>query len=494
MKKIFLYFAAIAGLAACTNDDNIAGEPATVQTAAAKTYQVSIPASFGGGAQTRAVTFDANGTDITTTFKTTDKIYAYNETKTAWSREYSDWVTLTPSANAKQAELNGTLAFAQWNGNTFDAVTPEVGDVIHLFYNISNPDFSPVKSSLFLYYTQTGSASSASAYDYAKTTMKIKSIEGSNITLCQVDDDTNLTASFQNMQSMFRQRLTFTDKDAATVTPTIISLEIKSKNNNLVDRHFPFGNEIESKMKIVISNPEIDDYGDIYLALRFDGSDGTDALTLTATDSEGNKYECTKNAPSGGFQNGKYYHGAMTMAYPSNENMPILTGTENYTVTLKSSSGFQIDNGGNPVSFGISGTCTGYYVMLNNVADDGNTVTISGLDATYDGNMPFIYSAKGLTLVVDGDNTVTCKNKNQAIFVDDDYDLKLSGNGTLTVTAKAADRYGLWGKNYNANGVHPNNTNASNLAASGYTVTRSAMTDNGDDTYTWTYTVAPANN
>ena len=39
--------------------------------------------------------------------------------------------------------------------------------------------------------------------------------------------------------------------------------------------------------------------------------------------------------------------------------------------------------------------------------------------------------------------------------------------------------------------MYNTNTDASNLAADGYTVTRSAMTNNGDGTYTWTYTVAP---
>lgn len=58
----------------------------------------------------------------------------------------------------------------------------------------------------------------------------------------------------------------------------------------------------------------------------------------------------------------------------------------------------------------------------------------------------------------------------------------------LTVTANYATRYGLYAtSNYNDD----NNSDASVLAATGYTVSRSAMTNNGDGTYTWTYTVAP---
>ena len=85
---------------------------------------------------------------------------------------------------------------------------------------------------------------------------------------------------------------------------------------------------------------------------------------------------------------------------------------------------------------------------------------------------------------------LTCKAYNQAIFVDGT--LKLSGSGTLTVTAKSDSRKGLWGEsNYNDNGTSPSNSNPSVLAADGYTVTRSDMTNNGDGSYTWTYTVAP---
>lgn len=494
LKTLMLSAATVAlfGMTACSgSDDNIIGdEPITEQPGAVKTYQVSIPATMPGDEQTRAVSFDANGTDITTTFKTTDKIYAYNETKTAWSRDYSDWVTLTPSANAKQTELNGTLAFARWNGSTFDAVTPEVGDVIHLFYNISNPDFSPVTSSFFDYGSQTGSASSASAHDYAKTTMKIKSIEGSNITLCQVDDDTKLTASFQNMQSMFRQRLTFTDKNAATVTPTIISLEIKSKNNKLIEKHFPFENDKEANRRIVISNPVIDANGDIYLALRFDGSDGTDALTFTAQDSDGNIYECTKNAPGGGFQNGKYYHGAMTMAFSRMDEQPIVEGTN--TAPDYSLKCYKISD--DPTNITISGSSAGWCFWLK----EESTVTLNNATGSRDdNNLAFITCIKSLNLIVNGTNNITCKNTGQCITCSND-EMKLSGNGTLTVTSYAMEGCGIFASNYeDSNNNYATTTEVdvtSLLAADGYTVTRSARTNNGDGTYTWTYTVAQNNN
>ena len=54
------------------------------------------------------------------------------------------------------------------------------------------------------------------------------------------------------------------------------------------------------------------------------------------------------------------------------------------------------------------------------------------------------------------------------------------------MTAKSSGRYGLYGNNYSDS----SNSDASVLAADGYTVTRSGVINNGDGTYTCTYTVA----
>ena len=66
--------------------------------------------------------------------------------------------------------------------------------------------------------------------------------------------------------------------------------------------------------------------------------------------------------------------------------------------------------------------------------------------------------------------------------------MKLRGNGTLTVTGNEDGSYGLCGE---VNYIYSDGLDVSDLAASGYTVTRSVTTDNGDGTFTWTYTVAP---
>ena len=117
---------------------------------------------------------------------------------------------------------------------------------------------------------------------------------------------------------------------------------------------------------------------------------------------------------------------------------------------------------------------------------------MSNLTATYDETTYFVDSYNSLTINISGANIIRCPNFDDCIF--SDGDLKLSGNGTLTVTAKDNDDCGLYANNYKTSV----STDPSNLAALGYTVTRSARVDgpdsNGDeipDYYTWTYTVTP---
>ena len=121
------------------------------------------------------------------------------------------------------------------------------------------------------------------------------------------------------------------------------------------------------------------------------------------------------------------------------------------------------------------------------------TIHLSNLTATYDGLNSFIESQGDLLLDISGTNTITHKNLAYAIY--GNGTLKLSGNGTLTVTANGDSYCGIYTESdyTSTNNSHETTTEVdvtSQLAAPGYKVTRSARTDNGDGTYTWTYTVA----
>ena len=144
-------------------------------------------------------------------------------------------------------------------------------------------------------------------------------------------------------------------------------------------------------------------------------------------------------------------------------------------------------------AFSISGTSRGF---VFNLRGTNNEVTFNGFTA-YAGSEMWsdiisAYAGSGeqnINLTLTGDynhmysvqqanvNCITCSGT-----------LKLRGNGSLKVTVKSNTNYGLTATNY------INGNNVDDLAAEGYTVTRTGPTDNGDETYTWTYTVAPKNN
>jgi hypothetical protein len=226
-----------------------------------------------------------------------------------------------------------------------------------------------------------------------------------------------------------------------------------------------------------------------------------DVLTFNVVDATGKLYTTSKAAPNSGFVNGKYYYNSSAIDlgnYKLQLVKPTLSRSDGgkeseltdaevlryFYIKSPSKSGAGAAQG---ITMSMSGTSTGYWFILD--GDNSNTVNISGLTATFDESADYIDSYNSLTLNISGDNTISCKNYDYCVLA---YgDLKLSGNGTLTVTAKSTTYYGL----YNYDG-----SNVSALAAPGHTVMRSARSDGPDadsdgnpDYYTWTYTVYPSN-
>ena len=238
--------------------------------------------------------------------------------------------------------------------------------------------------------------------------------------------------------------------------------------------------------------------GPIYFAMI--GGRPISKYDITTTD--GKKY--TKTVENGTcYEYGKFYKMAlkMTPVAPASPGPDIEWTSVRYIPEPDKYNCFTVhgpwvDNHFTPSAISLSGTSTGYWFWMNY----GSTVTLNGLTATYDGGNEFISAAPGdLNLVVKGTNSISCKNNDQSVVADGT--LKLSGNGTLTVTALDSSRYGLHASsNYhvkfydsvNQVWLESNNSDASVLAAEGYTVTRSDTQNNGDGTYTWTYTVASA--
>lgn len=465
MKKIFLVLAILAlGLTACNTDIEQPVETPVIEKGAA-VYQVRIPASIG--TDTKAVTFDNSTTPPTavSSFKTSDKIYVYNQTKGAMLTGY-----LTPSAEGKTCDLTGSLTG-----------TIAKDDELVLLYNLS--DYSTEKTQCsFDYDSQDGTQ--AGVTDGAMATVT-----------ASVDNDqlTTATAHFQNLQSMFRFQFT------SNGTPVSVkSVVITPENNGIAGYYYPLqANDYQYTCKysisVILSSATADP---IYVALCINESVGVgDILTFDVVDADNKFYTTSRNAPASGFQNGKYYYNSSAIDLGASMVQlvkPTLSRSDGgydseledvfryFDIYSPSISGAGAATG---INISISGTSTGYFFSLTSGTD--NTVNMSGLTATIDDCAHYIFSDNSLTLNISGDNTISCKSIEYCVTAVGD--LKLSGNGTLTVTANSTTYYGLLADNYGWGGT----SDTSALAADGYTVTRSARTDNADGTYTWTYTVRP---
>lgn len=455
----------VSGMTACSAEDKMVNEEQT-PAAQQEGLKVTLTATFDEGGQTRGVSFGSDGTSSNSTFEAGDKIYVYNVTKSALEPNRLSITGI--SADGKTATFTGTLS------GTYAA-----GDALKLYYNMSDFIGSDYSSCEFEYaWVLDGSATSASACDYAMADAEVGTISGGTLTLAS-------PVTLTKLQSVFRQRLTFKKGDD-TVTPTITSLIISSASDKLSMRYWL--QDGDANDPVAIANPTIDANGDIYLALRFSESDANDALTLTATDNDGNQYTVTKNAPNGGFKNGKYYYGAMTLTQTATLIRPTITRSDGGTVPEpdeNNSYWIAPTNYSTGVThMTISGTSKGYWFYLLGIRE--KIVTLNNLTATYDGDTEFISGGPDITISLSGTNSITCKNWSQCIGPSGN--LKLSGKGTLTVTVKSYMRYGLFApNNYSEN----SSQNVSDLAADGYTVTRSDRTDNPDHTYTWKYSVRP---
>ena len=482
--------AAALAMMACSSEDNIVKNNPQ-QNAEVKTYTVNIPATFGDDAQTRAVDFDNSGTTPTaiSSFATTDKIYVYKKSPStawlSWNAGTSTLDYLSPSQNGASCTLTGDITgqFAE-------------GDVLELYYNMNVLGFSgdpqKIDECLFDYWGQDGTASGVA--DFAIATVKVKSIDAGVITFCQEADDTDETAHFENLSSMFRFK--FTDgSDPISVK----RLGVGSTNPALLVAYFPMATTkcepLGTGYIPVTLATATSDY--IYVGIGIDeSSDNGDAMTFQVEGADGKVYTGTKAAPAAGFKKGKYYYStsATTLAYQYTIQYPTITWTTPSTGIEPDYGMYRFDSGN--FDFTLSGTSSLVHFNMGIFAAANGTIRLNGLTATFD-DFDYIYNRGDLTLDITGDNTITCGNFPNCIVTEGN--LKLSGNGTLTVTANDDEYCGLVDDyNYRPSDNSYDTTTeldvSAALAAPGYRVTRSARTYNSSEgTYTWTYTVYPSN-
>ena len=465
----------MGGMTACSTEDNMVNEEQT-PAAQQQELKVTLTATFDEGAGTRGVSFGTDGSSSNSTFSVGDKIYIYNKTK---QKLETNCLTVNNiSADGKTANFSGTI-YDDYDSN----------DELELYYNLTYFYKNNLNSSRFQYsYIQDGSAAQASACDYAIANATVGSVSGDILTL-------SAPVTLQKMQSVFRQRLTFKEYGNTIATPTISQLTVTSSEKKLVSYYFLDGTFFE--MPLGISNLNIDSNNDIYLALRFsDGSTSSDALTFTAITSTGYVYEGTKTAPSGGFKNGRYYYGDLTLTLSNNKVLPTISW-DNVESEVSPDAYFCYNNikpKNGYSEIGLSGISKGYKFKF--WPSTNTIVRLNNLTARWSGgsdtDLFLTLDCTNAVIDITGTNTIDCSLPNSCIYAPGD--LRLSGSGTLTVTANLNKRCGLYGRsNYEPTTNKYDKTDQQDvtdlLAADGYTVIRSAQSGSGP--YTWTYTVSP---
>ena len=494
MKKAYLLFALVSfALLACNKvDTQIVREDET-----ASLYNLVVRTTVD--CQTRGVTFGSDGTSITSQFEVTDCIYVYNETKGAYARASSgELIALHPTEitpSGTTCTLSGDLSFYSWDNDDdkWVSVAVEGTDTYAFFYQMNAlGGTTPVYDYTF----QEGG--SDTVLDFAKATGIAMTLSGSSLSLDGV-------IPFENMQSMFRFRLSYTNGGVAVTPGTFVAMQVGAIKNTMIYMWDPVDSDPYWFGAFSVSDPVISADNDLYLSLSFHYDDVDDAeddvLIVKLTDEDGNVYRGAQAVPTGGFVSGNYYYGAMTMVWQTQLIKPTVTRQDSGSDIGPGSSGeyhYNRSTDPNPV-LTISGNSSGYYFYFGG----DSVITLDG-DGTAinDRQEPFIYnggSGLGATVIkLASDYTIDCRNNDSAIWADwGSLTLETTTNSTqtLTVIANDPDYRGLYGYN----NYDDKNDSPAVLAASGFSVELTSTTNGPDededgdpDYYTWVYTISPA--
>ncbi len=251
IKMLAALLVAGAAFTACSSDDNTVSEQPV--NPAQQTYTLTVNATKGSNATTRALSLSGN--TLNATWATTENVYV---------KKGDTWATgsLKPQADGATATLKGTLSGVSIAAD--DALTlqfPKSGDIS--------------------YSGQLGTlADIAANFDYATAGVTVASVSAGNIAVSG-------TTNFDNQQAIIK--FTLKDKSTnATINPT--ALTITDGTNTVL------------LTSILEATYTTNGTGVLYVAFPAAGSAKT--ITLTAT-VDGDTYTYEKSGVT--FSNGSYY-------------------------------------------------------------------------------------------------------------------------------------------------------------------------------------------
>ena len=386
---------AVAATTACSNDDNAIDETTPATAGAPKTYTLTVTASKGGEATTRALSIDDKGA-LNATWKEGETVSVYivtgegiNEAESA-----NPIGTLTAQGSGATTTLTGTF-----DGDK----PPSVGTKLRLRFN-AKPDYK----------TQEGTLEYIAANcDHAVADVTINDVNGKDVK--------TTAASFVNQQAIVK----FSLKRPDGTTPLAAGI-LKVKYGS-------------STYNVTLATSA----SDIFVAIP---GKTNKTVTLSAISADGNfGYENSAFT----FENGKYYAIGVKMTALNHT-----TFTSDYTaqdgdVLTGKLDGAEASNTGN-VKIAAGATVTLLDVDITNVAnDDGNqmagieclgdaTIILSGSNKVKSGhyNKPAILVHSGHKLTIKGSGALEATGDGAGIgggYDDDCGDIEIL-SGTVTAT------------------------------------------------------------
>jgi len=225
MKKYFNKIRTLAALlmagaafVACSSDDSINEDQRPGQNPTGK-YSLTIKASKGGKAQTRALILD--GSTLNATWKTGEKATVYKEI----GETYTYVGTLTAQVG-DEAILSGTL-----NGSFKEE------DILTMFFNSDD--------GVLDYTGQEGTLDGIAAkYDYATAIVEVAEVNNANgtITVQNIGGKEEGVVPFDNQQAIVKFTLK-NETDANLSASNLTLLDDADYNSNIFQKYYVIGNE-----------------------------------------------------------------------------------------------------------------------------------------------------------------------------------------------------------------------------------------------------------
>ena len=418
-----------ATLAACSGDDNIADEPQRPDTP--KTLTMTVEATKGDAATTRALTLD--GKTLNATWTEGDKVTVLKLTGT---NSYNQYWTVAGQLTAGNVSADGTTCSLT---GEFEEYAFSVGNYLRLVF----PGDKASGNSYTMSYTgQDGTlATIATDYDYCSTSaqkskaVQVTAIDGTKITTTD--------ASFDNNQAIVR--FTLTDVYGDPIYPTSLTISAKSgTSESLVISDILTGDAAMSGTGALTLSLD-GQTNEVFAALR-----GFSNKDVTLSTQIGNyQYSYVKTGVT--FTNGKFYDITVRMEQtPRVVKLDRITGDVtlrdgdtatgtlggNYKITIADGATVTLDgvtiNGIDSDDYLWAGiTCLGDATI---VLKEGTENSVRGFISYY----PGILSAVGKTLTIEGTGSLTASSNGIAPGIGSGSEVD-GGNihiksGTITAT------------------------------------------------------------